>query len=90
MGTQVIDRESEWCGHTVESGDSIVSDVDRNFCNYDWWIALSLPNIICFAAEHFPALPVEAIDWTVSHRAQRTAGATKYDSATDEITISLT
>jgi SprT-like protein len=42
------------------------------------------------AAEHFPDLPVEAIDWEVSHRAQRQAGVTKYDPATEEITISLT
>ena len=42
------------------------------------------------ANDHFPDLPVEAIDWEVSHRAQRQAGVTKYDPATDEITIVLT
>ncbi|WP_227379543.1 SprT-like domain-containing protein [Haladaptatus halobius] len=42
------------------------------------------------AAEHFPSLPVDVIDWTVSHCVQRTAGATKYNPATDKITISLT
>jgi hypothetical protein len=41
------------------------------------------------AAAHFPDLPVEAIEWEVSHRRQRSAGATKYDPATGEITISL-
>ncbi|GAA0253524.1 hypothetical protein ACFFQF_33890 [Haladaptatus pallidirubidus] len=41
------------------------------------------------AAEHFPDLPVEAIAWEVSHRRQRSAGATKYDPATGEIAISL-
>ncbi|WP_266080779.1 hypothetical protein [Haladaptatus caseinilyticus] len=29
------------------------------------------------AAEHFPDLPVETIDWKISHRAQRQAGVTK-------------
>ncbi|WP_227379974.1 hypothetical protein [Haladaptatus halobius] len=42
------------------------------------------------ATEHFPDLPIEEIDWEVSHRAQRQAGVTKYDSTTDEITIALT
>jgi SprT-like protein len=42
------------------------------------------------AAEHFPSLPVEAIKWVISTHAKRTAGATKYDPVTDEITISLT
>ena len=42
------------------------------------------------AAEHFPDLPVETIDWEVSHRAQRQAGVTKYDPATEAITIALT
>ncbi|GAA0236606.1 SprT-like domain-containing protein [Haladaptatus pallidirubidus] len=42
------------------------------------------------AAVHFPDLPVEAIEWEVSHRAQRQAGVTKYDPATEEITIALT
>ncbi|WP_435158845.1 hypothetical protein [Haladaptatus sp. DFWS20] len=32
------------------------------------------------AVEHFPDLPVEAIEWDVSHRAKRQAGVTKYDS----------
>ncbi|WP_266082867.1 SprT-like domain-containing protein [Haladaptatus caseinilyticus] len=41
------------------------------------------------AAEHFPDLPVETIAWEVSHRRQRSAGATKYDPANGEITISL-
>ncbi|WP_227377853.1 hypothetical protein [Haladaptatus halobius] len=41
-------------------------------------------------AEYFPNLPVEAIDWEVSHRAQRQAGVTKYDPATDAITITFT
>ncbi|WP_266083079.1 hypothetical protein [Haladaptatus caseinilyticus] len=31
------------------------------------------------AAEHFPNLPIETIDWEVSHRVQRKAGVTKYD-----------
>ncbi|SIR99083.1 hypothetical protein SAMN05421858_5043, partial [Haladaptatus litoreus] len=31
------------------------------------------------ATEHFPELPVEAIDWEVSHRAQRQAGVTKIE-----------
>ncbi|WP_227377904.1 SprT family zinc-dependent metalloprotease [Haladaptatus halobius] len=42
------------------------------------------------AADHFPALPVERIDWEISERTQRTAGVTTYDPQTDEITISLT
>ncbi|MFH5801049.1 SprT-like domain-containing protein [Haladaptatus sp. CMAA 1911] len=42
------------------------------------------------AAEHFPDLPVEELDWEISHRAQRQAGVTKYDPATGEITIALT
>jgi SprT-like protein len=42
------------------------------------------------AAEHFPDLPVETIGWEVSHRAQRQAGVTKYDPATEAITIALT
>ncbi|WP_227380624.1 SprT family zinc-dependent metalloprotease [Haladaptatus halobius] len=41
------------------------------------------------AAEHFPDLPIEAIAWEVSHRRQRSAGATKYDPSNGEITISL-
>jgi SprT-like protein len=41
------------------------------------------------AAEHFPDLPIEAIDWEVSHRAQRQAGVTKYDPTTEAITIAL-
>jgi SprT-like protein len=36
------------------------------------------------AVEHFPDLPVEIIDWEVSHRAHRQAGVTKYDPETDE------
>ncbi|WP_254663428.1 hypothetical protein [Haladaptatus sp. W1] len=40
--------------------------------------------------EHFPDLPVETIDWEISHRAQRQAGVTKYDPTTHEITIALT
>jgi SprT-like protein len=42
------------------------------------------------AAEHFPDLPVEAIDWEVSHRAQRQSGVTRYNPATEAITIALT
>ena len=42
------------------------------------------------AAEHFPDLPVETIEWEVSHRAQRQAGVTKYDPTTEAITIALT
>ena len=42
------------------------------------------------AAEHFPDLAVETNDWEISHRAQRQAGATKYDPATGEIMIALT
>ncbi|WP_231189214.1 hypothetical protein [Haladaptatus sp. DYF46] len=42
------------------------------------------------AAEHFPDLPVEAIDWEISHQAQRQAGVTRYDPATEEVTIALT
>ncbi|SIR98689.1 SprT-like family protein [Haladaptatus litoreus] len=42
------------------------------------------------ATKHFPDLPVKAIDWEVSHRAQRQAGVTKYDPATEAITIVLT
>ncbi|MCO8255751.1 hypothetical protein NKF26_18240 [Haladaptatus sp. AB618] len=41
-------------------------------------------------AEHFPDLPVETIEWESSHRAQRTAGVTKYDPTTEAITITLT
>ena len=41
------------------------------------------------AAEHFPDLPVETFTWEVSHRRQRSAGATRYDPATGEITFSL-
>ncbi|MFH5802019.1 hypothetical protein [Haladaptatus sp. CMAA 1911] len=40
--------------------------------------------------EYFPDLPVETIDWVISHRAQRQAGVTKYDPVTEEITIALT
>jgi SprT-like protein len=43
-----------------------------------------------FATEHFPDLPVDTIDWVISHRAQRQAGITKYDPTTEEITIALT
>ncbi len=42
------------------------------------------------AAEHFPDLPIETIEWEVSHRAQRQAGVTKYDPVTEAITITLT
>ncbi|WP_435158855.1 SprT-like domain-containing protein [Haladaptatus sp. DFWS20] len=42
------------------------------------------------AAEHFPELPIRAIEWEVSHRAQRQAGVTKYDPTTEAITIALT
>ncbi|ODR79560.1 hypothetical protein BG842_06545 [Haladaptatus sp. W1] len=42
------------------------------------------------ATEHFPDLSAEAIDWEVSHRAQRQAGVTKYDPTTEAITIVLT
>ena len=42
------------------------------------------------ATEHFPGLPIEAIDWEISHRAQRQAGVTKYDTTTEAITIALT
>jgi SprT-like protein len=42
------------------------------------------------AAEYFPNLPVDTIEWEISKRAKRQAGATKYDPAPDEITISLT
>ncbi|WP_435159829.1 SprT-like domain-containing protein [Haladaptatus sp. DFWS20] len=41
------------------------------------------------AVEHFPDLPIDEIVWEVSHRRQRSAGATKYDPANGEITISL-
>jgi hypothetical protein len=41
------------------------------------------------AAEHFPALPVDAIEWEISHRAKQQAGVTKYDPDTDAITIRL-
>ncbi|WP_227378829.1 hypothetical protein [Haladaptatus halobius] len=34
--------------------------------------------------EYFLNFPVEAVDWEVSHRVQRQAGATKYDPETDE------
>ncbi|SIR63228.1 SprT-like family protein [Haladaptatus litoreus] len=39
---------------------------------------------------YFPELPVDTIDWEVSHRAKRQAGVTKYDPATEAITIALT
>ncbi|WP_433634728.1 SprT-like domain-containing protein [Halomicrococcus sp. NG-SE-24] len=42
------------------------------------------------AAEHFPEFPVEAIDWEISERAQRQAGVTEYDPATEAVTIRLT
>ncbi|MFH5802210.1 SprT-like domain-containing protein [Haladaptatus sp. CMAA 1911] len=42
------------------------------------------------ATEHFPDLPVETIKWEISHRAQRQAGVTTYDPATEAITIALT
>ncbi|MFB9807334.1 SprT-like domain-containing protein [Haladaptatus pallidirubidus] len=35
-------------------------------------------------------MPVDALEWDVSHRAKRQTDVTKYDPATDEITISLT
>ncbi|WP_227380446.1 hypothetical protein [Haladaptatus halobius] len=41
------------------------------------------------AAEHFPDLPVDTIEWDVSHRAKRQAGVTKDEPATDAITIAL-
>jgi SprT-like protein len=40
-------------------------------------------------ADHLPALPVERIEWEISDRRQRSAGATKFDPETGEITISL-
>ena len=42
------------------------------------------------AAEHFPELPVETIDWKIPHQAQRQACVTKYDPTTEAITIVLT
>ena len=42
------------------------------------------------ATEHFPGLPVDTIDWEISHRAQRQAGVTKYGPAAEAITIVLT
>ena len=42
------------------------------------------------AAEHFLELPVETIDWEISHRPQRQAGVTKYDPTTEAITSALT
>jgi SprT-like protein len=47
-------------------------------------------HVVDVAAEHFPNLPIDAIGWEVSHQRQRSAGATKYDPITDNITISLT
>lgn len=41
------------------------------------------------AAENFPALPVEAIDWETSTRMQRSAGVAIYDHQSEQITIRL-
>lgn len=41
------------------------------------------------AAEHFPALPVEAITWETSTRMERSAGKTIYDRQNEGITIRL-
>ncbi|WP_231188849.1 SprT-like domain-containing protein, partial [Haladaptatus sp. DYF46] len=41
------------------------------------------------AAAHFPNLPIEAVAWEISTQRQRSAGATKYDPANGEITITL-
>jgi SprT-like protein len=42
------------------------------------------------AAEHFPELPVETVDWEVSTRAERRAGVTEHDPTTGDITVRLT
>lgn len=41
------------------------------------------------AAENFPELPVEAIDWEASTRMQRSAGVAIYDRQNEQITIRL-
>lgn len=41
------------------------------------------------AAEHFPELPVEAIDWETSTRMQRSAGVAIYERQSEQITIRL-
>jgi SprT-like protein len=41
------------------------------------------------AAENFPGLPVEAIDWETSTRMQRSAGVAIYDQQSEQITIRL-
>ncbi|WP_122089735.1 SprT family zinc-dependent metalloprotease [Halalkalicoccus subterraneus] len=41
------------------------------------------------AAEHFPELPIEAIDWETSTRMQRSAGVAIYDQQSEQITIRL-
>ncbi|WP_458190960.1 SprT-like domain-containing protein [Haladaptatus sp. NG-WS-4] len=41
------------------------------------------------AAEHFPDLPIGAIEWEVSHCVKRQAGVTKYNPEMDKITIRL-
>ena len=42
------------------------------------------------AAEHFPELSLETVEWEVSTRAERRAGLTHYDRATGDITVRLT
>ncbi len=41
------------------------------------------------AAENFPELPVEAINWETSTRMQRSAGVAIYDQQSEQITIRL-
>ncbi|MCL7418947.1 MAG: SprT-like domain-containing protein [Halalkalicoccus sp.] len=41
------------------------------------------------AAEHFPELPVKAIDWEASTRMQRSAGVAIYDHECEQTTIRL-
>ena len=44
---------------------------------------------VAVAAEHFPELPVDAIDWETSTRMQRSAGRAIYDYRSEAITIRL-
>jgi hypothetical protein len=41
------------------------------------------------ATEHFPDLPVDTIDWEVSHRAQRQAGDTKFQFTSNKCCLFL-
>jgi SprT-like protein len=77
-GTQ---RTLTECSETAERADTPTTERDL--------LDRAQAHAADVAAAHLPDLPVEAIEWEVSHRRKRSAGATKYDPANGEITISL-